>query len=313
MVIVVLIGLLTGCAAAPGGTADVLEGVTPDLDAFVFRLPRLYVLYVETAEGYAEPTLWGISASNVESWFGLDLSMVKIPQFYMDWVKASDVQHFELVHDGKGIFLYANGEAMPYLAWDGESMDLAGQLMGPLGVPNGDLIRRLLPLLRHIGLDIVVQMPLAAGADIIPYRDPDGGLLETTAAAAMENPAAELKLQVTYDEAGVPSLLGMSAAVLQPMMGYTPGRLDPQLIDRVKQVGIEQLSLQLQGNGLFIYVNDQALPNIAWSEEHLGNALDLYQEMNEVSWVPNADFVSMVRELVFQVGNSDVRLDVNIQ
>jgi len=312
MVVVVLLGLLTGCAAAPSGSADMLEGVTPDLDAFVLRLPRFYVEYVERAEGFAEPTLWGMSASNLESWFGLDLTMLKIPQFYMDWMKASDVQHFELVHDGKGIFLFANGEAMPYLAWDAESIDLAGQLMAPLGVPNGDLVRRLLPLLRHIGLDIIVQMPLASGAEIIPYRNVDGGLMESTAPVEIVDPAAELKLAMSYDQSGVPSLLGMSASVLQPMMGYTPGALDPGFVGQVKQAGIDQLSLRTQGNGLFIYVNDKPLPNIAWSKEHLGNAVDLYAQMNEMSWVPNADFVSMVRELVFQLGGSDVRLDVNI-
>jgi hypothetical protein len=254
-----------------------------------------------------------MSASQIEGWFGLDLSMVKIPQFYVDWMKDSNVQHLELVHDGRGIFLFANGEPMPYLGWGDESMDLVGQLMGPLGVPNGELIRRLLPLLRHIGLDIVVQMPLAPGSAIIPYRDPAGGLMETAASAAIEDPAAELKLQMSYDDSGVPSLLGMSAAVLQPMMGYTPGQLDPGLIAQLKEAGVGQLSLQIQGDGLFIYVNDEPLPNVAWSEEHLGNALDLYEQMNEASWVPNADFVSMVRELVFQVGRSDVRLDVNFR
>jgi hypothetical protein len=313
MVVVVLLGMLTGCSAAPSGGATPMEPAATDAGDFVFRLPRLYVLYVETADGYAEPTLWGMSASQIESWFGLDLSMVKIPQFYMDWMKASDVQHFELVYDGEGIFLFGNGMPMPYLGWNADSLDLVGRLMGPFGVPNSDLIRRLLPLLRHIGLDIVVQMPLAAGAEIIPYRDPAAGLMATTASPEIDDPAAELKLAVSYDDSGVPSLLGMSAAVLQPFMGSTPGQLDPQLIAQMKQAGVSQLSFQIQGDGVFVRVNNEPLPNVAWSEEHLANALDLYQQMNETSWVPNADFVSMVRELVFQIGRADVRLDVNFE
>ncbi|HUW09287.1 MAG TPA: hypothetical protein VM537_06120 [Anaerolineae bacterium] len=310
MLVVVLLGLVAGCAA-PAGSGEALESFQPDLDAFMFRLPRIYVQYLEDSEGGpAEPAVWGMRASLLESMFGLDLSMVKIPQFYVDWIKDSDLQHVELVHDGQGIFIYANGKPTPYVAWDGESMDLLSQMLGQINIPNGSMIRSLLPLIRHIGLDIVVQMPLAAGTDIIPYRDPEAGYMESMAAIESADPAVVLKLQASYDEGGVPSLLGMSAGLLEPMMGYTPGALDPELIAQLKGAGIEALTLRTQGNGLFIYVNDLPLPNIAWSKEHLANALDLYEQMNRTSWVPNADFVNMVRELVFQVSSSDVQLTI---
>ena len=313
VVVVVLLGLLTGCAAAPGGSADMLEGLAPQLESFSLRLPRMYVLYVENGGEYAEPSVWGMRASQLESWFGLDLSMVKIPQFYMDWLKASNVQHVEVVHEGSGMYVYVNGEPTPYVAWDAESMGLVSQLMEPLGVPNGALIGRLLPLLRRIGLDIVVQMPLAPGADVIAYRNPEAGLMASDASAALAEPAAELKLSMSYDANGVPSFLGLSAALLQPMVGATPGQLDPQLIGQLKAAGVERLGVQIRGDGLYIFLNDQALPNVAWSEDHLGTALDLYAEMNATSWVPNPNFVYMVRELVTQVTNSDVVFDVILE
>ncbi len=50
---------------------------------------------------------------------------------------------------------------------------------------------------------------------------------------------------------------------------------------------------------------------MAWSKEHLTNALDLYAQMNEASWVPNEAFVGMVRELVLQMGNSDILLIID--
>ena len=136
--------------------------------------------------------------------------------------------------------------------------------------------------------------------------------METIATADVQEPDMILKLEVSYDDGGVPSLLGMSAGLLQPMMGYTPGALDPALIAQLKGAGIQALTLRTQGNGLFIYVNDRPLPNIAWSKEHLANALDLYEQMNKTSWVPNADFVNMVRELAFQVGSSDVELTITL-
>lgn len=304
----VLLGLLAGCAGAPTDAGESLEGAAPSFDSFTLRLPRIYVQYVQSAEGSAEPAVWGMRASQLESWFGLDLGMLKIPQFYMDWLKASDVQHIELVHNGAGIFAYVNGKPMPYVAWDAESVGLAADLVQGFGVSSGDLMTRLLPLVRHIGLDIVVQMPLQAGAEIIPYRDPAGGLMETTAAPEIEEPQAELKLAMAYDDSGVPTVWGMSAEILQPIIGYTPGQIDPQYIAQLKLAGVQRVAVQTRGDGLFLFVNDRPLPNVALSKEHLTNALDLYAQMNEASWVPNEAFVGMVRELVLQMGNSDILL-----
>jgi len=305
VLLTVLAGLLTGC----GSAAPAAESApAPSVDEFVLQLPRLYIQYLESPQGYAEPALWGMRASLLEQWFGMDMSMVKIPEFYVDWIKASDVQHFEVVHDAAGLFAYVNGKPMPYVSWDADSMGMTGDLIYGMGVPNGDIIRRLLPLLRHVGLDIIVQMPLAQDAAIIPYRDEDGGLMQSMAAAAIDDPDAKLKLQLDIDEQGVPSLFGINAE----MFGFTLGRLDPYYVGLLKGAGVGSLAVQTQGNGLFMYVNDRALPSFAWSEEHLNNALDLYEQMNEASWVPNPEFIGMVREVVRQVGNADVTLTVGL-
>ncbi|MBC8447391.1 MAG: hypothetical protein H8D78_06550 [Chloroflexi bacterium] len=303
LMVVALLGLLTGCGSPPSAQA-VLEEVA-SFDTFTLKLPRMYVQYVENGEGEGEPALFGLRASQIESWFNTDLSMVKIPAFYMDWVQNSNLQHVELVHNGKGIFAYVNGKATPYLAWDGESVGRAAEMV-EVFYPSSGVIKRLLPILRHIGLDIVVQMPLGDGAAAIPYRDAKGSLMETTAAAEIADPAAEVNLEIAYDANGVPSVLGMSADMLQPMMGYTPGQLHPGYIAQLKQSGVGKIALQTRGDGLFLFVNDQPLPNVAWSKEHLNNAVDIYAAMNASSWVPNADFVNMIRELVQQFGNSDV-------
>lgn len=295
--------LLAGCGSPPSAK-EVLEEVA-GIETFVLKLPRIYLQYVENGKGEGEPALFGIRASQIESWFNVNLSMVKIPAFYMDWIKASNLQHIELVHNGKGIFAYVNGKPTPYLAWDAESVGLAADMMETF-YPSSGLFKRLLPILRHIGLDIIVQMPLADGAAAIPYRDVKAGLMETTAAAEIAEPAAEVNLEIAYDDRGVPSVLGMSADMLQPMMGYTPGQLHPAYIAQLKQAGVKKIALQTRGDGLFLFVNDQPLPNVAWSKEHLNNAVDIYAAMNAASWVPNAEFVNMIRELVLQFGNSDV-------
>ena len=311
--VVSLMGLLTGCAATAPSPQEMLEEIAPAFESFTFRLPRLYLQYVDNEQGEGEPMIAGISASTIESWFGLDLSMVKIPKFYVDWLKASDLQHIELVYDGnEGIFAYANGKPMPYLAWDGQSLALAADMVEAFNVPNASLIKRVLPFVQRIGLDVVVQMPLAGGCAVIPYRDEYAGLLETTAAPEIAEPSARLQVEIVYDQDGVPSVLGLSADLLAEMGYGIPGQLPAETIAMLQAANIQYVTLQTQGNGLFLYANDQLLPNVAWSEDHLTNAVDLYAQMNASSWVANEAFVNMVQELVFAVGNSDILLVVRL-
>ncbi|HUW15007.1 MAG TPA: hypothetical protein VM537_35140 [Anaerolineae bacterium] len=305
-----LLGLVSGCAGvAPGDLEGLTSGLLPE--SFVLKLPTIYVEYLETPDGSAEPSLSGIGASLIESWFGVDLSTVKIPAFYVDWIKDSNLQHIEILTDDGGFFFYANGMPLPYMAWDAESLAAAADLAGAFGVANIATIKTGLPWLQRVGLDIVVQMPLSDDPKIIAYRDARAGLLATTAAPEIKDPVGEIKLHMAYDEEGYPSVLGLPAQALQAMLGFTPGQMDPQIIAQLKQTGVESLTLRTRGDGLFIFMNDQPLPNVAWSPEHIVNALDLYAQMNEVSWVPNEGFVTMVRELVLQTTNFAIELVVD--
>lgn len=307
---VVLLAAITGCAGMPGAEA-LTEGAASQLPAFTLQLPRIYLNYVETADGSAEPSVAGIGASLVEAWFGLDLSAVRIPAFYVDWLQASDIQHVELLFGPQGLLAYANGKPTPYVAWDTESLTLAADVAGAFGVPNVSTVKNFLPWMERVTIDILVQLPVADGAERIAYRDVRGGLLTTKAAPEIVEPAGQIKLEMSYDEEGYPSLLGLPAETLRPFLGTTPGRLAPQVVGQLQEAGVESLTLKTRGDGLFIFVNDQPLPNVAWSREHLSNALDIYADMNETGWTPNAAFVSMVRQIVLQTANSDIELVVN--
>jgi len=301
--VIALMGLLTGCVAAPPSPQEVLEEIVPTVESFTLRLPRLYVQY--DAEG--EPIIWGIRASDLEYWTGADLSMVRIPKFYMDWLIASNLQHIEVTQNGKGIFAYVNGKPMPYLAWDGESLSYAAEVAEAFNVPNAALFRRVLPVLRHIGFDVIVQMPLQDGVAAIPYRDEKAGLMETTAEPVIAEPFVQLHLEVVYDQNGVPSVLGISAEDLEAMTGLSFDRvkLGKDVIAMLQEANIQHITLQTRGDGLFLYINGRPLPNIAWSQDHLRNAVDLYAQMN----APSA-FVDIVRQFVLGLGNSDILLVV---
>jgi len=307
VLVLTMIVLVSFSGCAPGTAASV-EAAAPS-EAFTIRLPRMYVVYDDTGD----PSIFGIKASTVESWLAPwvgpnSLWMLKIHPFYMDWIKAANIQHIEGVWDSKGIFFFVNGKPLPYLGWDSEGLAYMGQMMETFGVPYGRLIRRLLPLLQHIGLDIMVQMPLAEGATPIPYRDVKAGLMEVPETSeATAEPAAVVHLEVVYDEDGVPSMAGISAKDLEAVTGYSlwAVKLDPTVLASLQAANIQHVALTMHSNGLRLLVNGRALASLVWSEEHLNNAVDLYVQANAPGPI-----IDMVKESVLQVGHADVRLVV---
>ncbi|MBC8450365.1 MAG: hypothetical protein H8D78_21740 [Chloroflexi bacterium] len=272
-------------------------------------LPALYVVYDDAGE----PSVFGLQASDIEAWLapwvGPDsLWMLRIHPFYINWIKAANVQHIEGVLDSKGIFLFVNGEPLPYLAWDGESLDHVSQMAQTFAVPYADLIRPYLPLLRHIGLDIVIQMPLAEGATPIPYRDPRIGLMEVTEAPqAISKPPVVTHMEVVYDERGVPHIGGISVETLEALTGVSLWgvKLDPTVMAYLQAANIQHITLMREPEGLHLLVNGRDLPFLAWDEELLSNALDLYVRSNAPS-----PMVDLVKEGLREVSRSDVKLTI---
>ena len=77
VVSVLVLGVVSGCAGVPAGGAEAISGAMGFLpESFSLKLPPIYLQYVETADGSAEPSVLGIGASLLESWFGLNLGMV---------------------------------------------------------------------------------------------------------------------------------------------------------------------------------------------------------------------------------------------
>ncbi|MBC8449407.1 MAG: hypothetical protein H8D78_16800 [Chloroflexi bacterium] len=311
LAMVVLISF-SGCAVSP---ATPLEGGAVSPQAFTFRLPRMYVAYDDTGE----PSVFGITASTLETMLTPfagpnSLWMVKIHPYYMDWIKAANVQHIEAVWDKGGVFFFVNGKAMPYLAWDDESLAYAGLMTEMFGTAyygnSAQLIRRLLPLLQRIGLDLVVQMPLADGATPIPHRAPKASLMEVSGVAeAMAEPTAAVNLEVVYDERGMPYLAGISAEAIEMLTGPNTlwmTKLAPAAVDSLQAANIQHVALTTQSNGLHILVNGQTLPFLAWDEEHFSNALSLYVQSNAPS-----EYVNMAQETVSQIGRADVRMVIH--
>lgn len=317
LVLVLAMLLGSACAAepdAPEASTEVAAGVVNALDQYLptTMLPRLAIAY----DPQGVPSIFGISTTTIQSLAGIDLSFLNLPSASIDRLAAQNLQHVEFEVADSGVFLYANGDALPYLTWDAASLAQLGALIDavdlsdecPACAQTHPTIRRALPLLQRVGIDLVLLFPRAEGADAIPVRDRDQRAL---AVAAETEPTLVVQLGVDYAENGVPTILGVNTRDWQALgVNLSFLELDQDTLDMlVEHHALSNLGLELRSDGIIISANGARLPYLAFSEQHLNNAVRLYRRLYGSGW--GTDFAAGAVPLISAI-DIDVDLNLNV-
>lgn len=265
--------VLAACGAAqPAQVAD------KDSDFFV-ALPRVVVDVDEAGQ----PSIAGITPETLNSLSGgqLDLSQFSVPKDWLDYFKSTGTQHVELAFNGDGAFIYANGKQLPHVGLNDEAINNLGEVAGQLGPAFVDpayagyipFVQKFLPLARRLGLNLVVRFP-QSGGESIALRDPAAPMQGTDDPGSG---AVQVRIVVTYDENGVPSIAGISAKDLEALTGYDLYglKLDPAFVKMLTDRGVQHVSMRSEGTGLALAVNDKALPTFMCNADCLKNAADV--------------------------------------
>lgn len=300
---VLVVLMVTGMLLAACGPA-VMPAAAPETESgetFVVALPRIVV----TFDDQGNPGIEGVQLEQIARslGFGLDLSAYRINPYYPAWMKAANIQHVELRQTGDGIALLVNGALMPSLSFQGDSLQRISDispLLGANGPAIGNLMTKFAPLVQRLGLSIVLKFPMADGAQALPYGPADIKLANL--AAVTTDPSAIVKFELRYDDQGVPSILGISARDLQAVGINAAVALDPNVLAQLQANNVQHIQISTRTNGLFLYVNGSPLPAVAWDGEALGNAVQVWQQMN-----PGVDAqqVELVKTFVPMLGQTD--------
>jgi hypothetical protein len=270
-------------------------------EVFTVALPRIEVAF--DADG--SPSILGLNMADLAKYTGMDASAYKLPKFYVDWMTAANVQHIELRQTGNGVGLWVNGKAMPHIGWDDASLQKTSDLMAMLNVPRTDMLRKFLPIVRRLGLDLVLRFPVAAGQAEIPLVDPNEAVKQ--AANPSTAPAsAVVQFEIKYDDNGVPGILGISAADLAAMGIQAPLAMSPAYLDLLKKNNIQNMELRGKADGLFLYINGEPLPNIVWDDTYLNNVADMYAQMN-----PQSPYIGVAKTVLPMVSRGDIAIMVH--
>lgn len=271
---------LTACAGAtPSKVADKNSD-------FYLALPRVVV----DIDKDGKPSIAGVTPDTVKSLSmgNLDLTAYTVPADYLAWLKSTDTQHVELAFNGDGLFVYANGKPLPHISLSDESVTNLGSVAGTMTdifAPGYEgympLVERFLPLARRLGLNLVVRLPRAEGVAEIPLRDPNAADTPDDL-KPRENSPVQVRIVVTYDDKGVPSVAGISADDLQAMTGFdmTMLKLDPNFVAQLRAKGVQHISIKSMGDGLALAVNDKPLPTFVCNEDCLKNTAGLITTLN---------------------------------
>ncbi|PKO21096.1 MAG: hypothetical protein CVU38_16540 [Chloroflexi bacterium HGW-Chloroflexi-1] len=266
----------------------------------MIALPRIVIDFDEIGN----PSVLGLKMADAGRLLGQDLSGLRLNKYYVDWMTAANVQHIELRQTGNGIALLANGKLMPHVAWNDASLQQATEFAGLFDVQGTDMIKKFMPIVRRLGLDIILRFPKRADVEEIPLATDEVAM---AAAAPEDVPAsAVIRFEVKYDDRGIPSILGISAQDLLAMGINLSIALPQDSIRTMQSHNVQHLELRGKTDGLFVYVNGNPLPNLVWDNDLLSGAADLYAQMN-----PSSPYIELAKLLLPSIDNADIAILVH--
>ncbi|MGC8780382.1 MAG: hypothetical protein ACP5UQ_05895 [Anaerolineae bacterium] len=286
IVVLVAAVMLTGCGtpAQPAAPAPPRSA-----EPFVLALPRIVV----NVDAAGNLDLFGLSPAL----FGLD---VRFPQPLLDTLVAADIQHLEVRTASAGLLLFVNGKPMPYIGWDDEALEQTADLAGVMLGQDLSAAKKLLPLVRRLGLDVVVRLPRKSGAAEIPLISLEEGA--RVAPKPTEGPAtAIVKLDAKIDEQGLPLAFDLTAADLTALNLNLAPLFDQDTLARIKAANLQHLYIRSQPGGLFFYANGRPLLHLVWDSQFLANAVEVYGRVD-----PASPYLKLLKEVAPGLDRADI-------
>jgi len=192
--------------------------------------------------------------------FGLTVSYVD-PALVLQ-LQTANIQQLEVRFGYNGILIYDNGQPLPYVTWDAESVaTLQDVIRNAPNIPNAGLIASALPWLRQIGLGASIDVANTATPDMRWNGE------ETTALAEPVEPTiGPFQLGgIAFDPQGNLSIGSLAAADL----GVAGPLLRAETLAMLTSFGIENLQVTTVPNGIQLSMNGRPLPGIAYDSQSL--------------------------------------------
>lgn len=278
--LLVAIVVLAGCAPRSG--AGDAAAMTSDPMELVVDLPAI-VLDVQTDGSIS---VGNVPIAQLGAMAGADLSTLGVDPSMVDFMTAGNIQHVQVNNSSHGLMLLVNGEAIPSIAYDGDSLQATADTLNAFGMAI-PMLDKALGLVDQIGLGVIMRFPVAADTAQIPlYVEGDTGSAAEAAAAQEEFLAAvgappRVNLPIFYEADGSFSIGDLTDEDWSALTGASLAalRLNTSVIDGLAAQGISKIGIGTDAAGIHIMINDNALPTLDWSGGKATHLLNLADQL----------------------------------
>ena len=214
-----------------------------------------------------------VNADGTASLFGLGLPPVVDPAMVQQ-LQGAGIQQLEVRPGYNGIHVYNNGQDLPYIKWDADSVGTLGEVLTNLpadmtGGADMNAIAQAIPALRQIGLGVKLNVPPADGAEVLaiaPWRG------ETTATVSDAAPEQSMKIgSLAFTPDGAASVAGVPLSDL----GVSGVAIPAGIMGALAAVGADKLGVTTGANGIDLSLGGKKLPSIAFDGDSLAGVIDV--------------------------------------
>lgn len=312
--LLVVLFVLSGCATRSG--VDLADGPVPGM---VVDLPAVVVDIAQ--DGTA--SVANVPVAQLAQLAGFNLGAFSIPTAWVDFLVSGNIQHIQVNNTDSGLLILVNGEPIPSIAYDGNSLTTTADALSALGMAV-PMLDQILPVIAQIGIGVIVHLPVAEGMAAIPlYVNGDG-----SAAAAAQQAQAQflatigapprVNLPVFYAADGswrVGNLTDTEWTALTGIPFYVL-RVNPTVLRGLGTSGVSNITISTSPRGIQIAVNGNPLPTLTWGNGELQHLLGLAGQTGLLEMVAPGmnmnEILATVHQMLPVVTTTDFDLTVHI-
>ncbi len=272
VIMLIAVLALSGCAPRAGQGS-----VAADADQLVIDLPALVLDFGMDGT----PAIQNAALSDLVATLGVPLDL-PVPPEMVFLMGASNIQHIQVSNTPDGLLLLVNGRSIPSISYEGDSLAALPGALNTFGMvlPMADL---LFALVDQLGIGVIARFPVAPGAEEIPlFVEGDSEAAMAAQAAQEEFLAAvgtppRINLPIFYNADGSFNIGDLSIDELNAMTDYAlaPLALTLSQIGMARMLGISELGISTNMDGISISIDGTALPTLDWSDGKASNLLEL--------------------------------------
>jgi hypothetical protein len=311
LLLAILTLVLVGCAPRSGGgetAAAAADG------ALVIDLPAIVIDFDDAGQA----SIGGVPAADLGAALGAPLDGLALSAEQVEMVTAANIQHVQINNAAAGLEILVNGQAIPSLAWDADSLANTNTVLAAFGEDAMGAIGDLLPLVSNLGAGVVLHFPLAQGAELIPAEVSGDASAAASAATAQDEflasagTAARINLPINYNPDGTFNIGSMSAEALSLSLGLPLESLTltQERLDRYVAMGMETFTIETNADGIHMMLNGQDLPHISWGDGKLAYGLTLAAQAGLLGDADNGAMLDLIQQLLPMIQTAEVTVNI---